>query len=358
MKILYLIHVDIKWIKQRPHFLAEELSKKNNLLAFYAFSFRRKNLCFSKNYFNYFPYLIFPFFFKNYLIRILNSIILKIFFKLVIIIFKPNYIWITSPFQFNFFFYSDQKKIVYDCMDNYQEFFKRKELKKEINNFEKNINSFAKNIFCSSYLLSKRFDKKKCIIINNAFSKDWINNLKIANKNLNKKDLNYKRVCLCYFGTLSHWIDYDLLKKLTKKFKFLKVKLIGPEEYLPSEIKLSNSFDLLKATSHHMIPDLMKDVDILIMPFILNKLTYSVDPVKLYEYILLGKLIIVPYYKELEKFSKFVEFYKSERDFNKILNNAIKSNFKVSYTKNDQKNFARLNSWENRADQINEILKS
>ena len=35
MNILYLMHVDWRWIKQRPHFLAEELSKRNYVYVLY-----------------------------------------------------------------------------------------------------------------------------------------------------------------------------------------------------------------------------------------------------------------------------------------------------------------------------------
>ena len=98
------MHIDKNWIKQRPQFIVEELSKKIDVLVFFAFSFKRKNLVKNKNLFTSYPYFILPFFFKSALIKKTNIFILKLFFKLVICIYKPNHIWITSPFQFDFFF--------------------------------------------------------------------------------------------------------------------------------------------------------------------------------------------------------------------------------------------------------------
>lgn len=43
-KILYLMHVDWGWIKQRPHIVAEKLAERNKLKVFYMFSRKRKNI--------------------------------------------------------------------------------------------------------------------------------------------------------------------------------------------------------------------------------------------------------------------------------------------------------------------------
>lgn len=348
------MHVDIRWIKQRPHFLAEQLSIDNDLLVLYAYSFIRKNLVNSSNKFNSFPFLIFPFFFKSKFIRRINSFILKIIFKLVIIFFKPKFIWISSPFQFNFFFKNDKKKIIYDCMDNFVDFFNDSIIKNEINILEKKIDKSARKIFCSSTLLFKKFDKDKTFVINNAYSEDW--SIRLRNYKLNNKILK-KNITICYFGTISNWIDFDLLLFVSRKYKFVKIKLIGPFENIPKEVNLSKSFQFIRSTNHENLLNQIMDVDIFIMPFILNNLILHVDPVKVYEYILLNKPIILPYYDELKKFSKFVKFYKNKSEFINLVDSLSKSSFQLDYSKKDMIKFLRSNSWENRAHQINNILK-
>jgi teichuronic acid biosynthesis glycosyltransferase TuaH len=357
MKILYLMHVDIKWIKQRPHFLAEEISKTNKLLLFYYFSYKRENLCSPNNKFNSYPYLLAPFFFKIYPIRALNSFLLKIFFKIVIIFYRPKYIWITSPFQYSFFFKKDKKKIIYDCMDYHREFFKGQTIRNEIDHLEKKIRFSVNKIICSSKNLSTRFNDKNTYIVNNAFSDEWRYILDKKKSLKSHKKSSIDNVILCYFGTLSNHINYTLLQAVTKKYKFITIRLIGPTEFVPEYVKLSKSIHIINSISHDKLVKIIEDVDIFFMPFVLNKLTISVDPVKLYEYILLGKPILSPYYSELDKFSKFVEFYKTEKDFMEILNKIIKSSFSVEHTKKEQQKFVSNNSWKNRCDQINKILK-
>ena len=49
MKILYLLHTDWNWIKQRSQFLAENLSYTNDMTVAYKFSFKRGSLVKNKS---------------------------------------------------------------------------------------------------------------------------------------------------------------------------------------------------------------------------------------------------------------------------------------------------------------------
>jgi hypothetical protein len=46
------------------------------------------------------------------------------------------------------------------------------------------------------------------------------------------------------------------------------------------------------------------------LPFRVDELTRAVDPVKLYEYVALGKPILASYWPALERFAPFVTFYR------------------------------------------------
>jgi hypothetical protein len=50
--------------------------------------------------------------------------------------------------------------------------------------------------------------------------------------------------------------------------------------------------------------------DALLLPFRVDELTRAVDPVKLYEYIALGKPILSAHWDGLERFAPFVTFYR------------------------------------------------
>ena len=65
----------------------------------------------------------------------------------------------------------------------------------------------------------------------------------------------------------------------------------------------------------------VRDVDILLLPFQVTELTRAVDPVKLYEYIALGRPVLAARYPELHQFASFVTFYDSINDLLERLRN-------------------------------------
>ena len=69
---------------------------------------------------------------------------------------------------------------------------------------------------------------------------------------------------------------------------------------------------------HKQLYEKTKDYDCLIMPFQINEIIRAVDPVKLYEYISLGKCVISVEYEEIKRFELFVYFYRTQEEYNCI----------------------------------------
>jgi glycosyltransferase involved in cell wall biosynthesis len=91
------------------------------------------------------------------------------------------------------------------------------------------------------------------------------------------------------------------------------------------------------------------------MPFKLNNLIESVDPVKFYEYINFNKDIISIYYKEIDRYSKYVYFYLDFETFKNAMSEMI-NNPSNKYSDEDRKEFLKVNTWERRAQQIKNII--
>ena len=84
------------------------------------------------------------------------------------------------------------------------------------------------------------------------------------------------------------------------------------------------------------------------MPFKLNELITSVDPVKLNEYINYNKPIISIYYDEIKRFSPFVSFYENKEDLNSLLESMIKNKFPKKYSDKQRIEFLESNTWDER----------
>ncbi len=355
MKILYLMHVDWNWIKQRPHFIAEELSNYYEIIVLYLYSYNRKNLANTKKYDNI---LTIPFF------RIPKSSSIKILKKIELIIQKNKICKIIKKYHIDCLYIPYPTfidiipkwftgKVLYDCMDRYSAFKSTITEQNLLKQKEGNLVARANHIFVSSQDLSNFIEqnykyenlKNKISIVRNAFNNEIIMNPEI---NLSKNE----EIVICYFGTISKWFDFDLIIKSLDEFSFIKYKIIGPIEVnAPSHPRIQ----YVGTVNHDKLYESTKDVDVFIMPFILNDIIKSVDPVKLYEYINFNKNIICLKYEEVERFEPFVYFYNNFEDFKAIIK-SIKENNTVKYTQTERVNFLQQNTWKERCNFIKSIL--
>jgi teichuronic acid biosynthesis glycosyltransferase TuaH len=349
-RILYLMHIDWRWIKQRPQFIAEGLSEKHRVFVLYIRN-RKLNLKY-----NYEPSLVhkLPLFHipKSYQITLLH-LIKKIYFKscisLIKHIFKPSMIWLTHPELLEYI--RDPKiPIIYDCMDDAVSLSFSPTHKRWIELLEANLLNRASIVFVSSQNLLniKVGDSNKpqnIILVRNAFDGNVLEN------NMHEVPKRIKTYKILYYGTIATWFDFDLLKSSLAKFNNIEYHLIGPIERIDSS-KIDKRIKLLHQLKHSDLMEYAKEFDILIMPFKVNDTVKAVDPVKLYEYINLNKFIISVYYPELKRYSRFVEFYRTYDEYFRILSNIEKNGIKIKYTNQDRIDFLSYNSWANRIDLI------
>ena len=355
--MLYLIHIDWSWIKQRPQFLSYELLEYFNLTLFFPKNYRSDNIVNSNipKFVNSFYKLPFQRFKNLSFFSFLNMlfILLQLSNKLK----KSEYIWLTSPEIYGIIKnkISKNHKLIYDCMDDILEFPNIKnnvKLSEEMYFYELGLISRADIVFSSSKYLKNtlidryKIDSNKIDVINNAISIKMLNN-KIANSRLLINSVD-KIKTITYIGTISKWFDFDLLLDCLNENQHIRFLLLGPKEVtIPCHDRLIYQ-GIIK---HNEVFSYMKSSDALIMPFIVNDLIKSVNPVKLYEYILSLKPIITCYYDEIDKFKDYVHYYKSpielKKLFVKLVNNELQSNELA-----ESINFLNENTWKSRGIEI------
>lgn len=356
-KVLYLIHVDWESIKQRPQFIAEGLSKYYEVHVFFPVSFltKFKRLIKNKKYSNLSinPILSLPFNTKIWPIHKLNETLWKLYFKFIIKKYNSEYIWITYPTLYGYIPSDTKSKIIYDCMDDVLS-FEHVPSKDKLLISEKKLISKSSVIFVSANSLADKLDKReKCkdkIVLNrNAFDG------KIFDLETNYLTDQKKTYKIGYVGSISYWFDFESLYYTLKKHKNIEYHLIGPMECI-SKIKTHERMKLYGPVNHKDLYSYTQNFDCLIMPFKLNELIASVDPVKLNEYINYNKPIISIYYDEIKRFSPFVSFYHTKEDLDMLLDNLIKQNFTKKYSNKQRIEFLRSNTWNERVKNIRKAL--
>jgi glycosyltransferase involved in cell wall biosynthesis len=168
--------------------------------------------------------------------------------------------------------------------------------------------------------------------------------------------INNGKINVCYYGALAKWFDYDLVKAIAKTNKY-NVILFG--------IKYDESFDekmgevenvyFMGPRDYKILKNYASLCDILTIPFLLNDITKSTSPVKIFEYMALHKPIVTTDMLECRKY-KSVLIGKDKKDFIKKLEEA--------YNKKDDKKYINLldkeaqeNDWSMKALAIIDTIK-
>lgn len=370
-KILYLMHVPWGWIKQRPHFFAELLSMDFDVDVFYKKStiVSKKDLLtsidnkyrnLSVKGFRYFPFEKIPV--LKYLHCEWINTFLLIFqlpsFK------KYDFIWVTSPLLYSVIriFCKKDSPIIYDCMDDVLEFpapKKNKILYNKLLNNEVRLLEISRNVISSAEYLKHKILKRSAVnrevvVVNNAIAlpdEHLIDDSKMVRI---KKELGNLSFILMYIGTISEWFDFDAILFSLENNPKTHVVLFGPTDIT---ISTHERVHYMGTIERKYIFTIMSFANVLIMPFKVNELIRSVNPVKIYEYIYAAKPVIVSKYEETEKFSKFVYTYITKEDFSTLISKLVIGQKACLTDKEEMKAFALANTWNSRYKLLRMLLQ-
>lgn len=366
--VLYIMHVPWGIIKQRPHFIAEELSSMYKVDVLHRVQhFNKKQLVTEvvkrNDNISFYEYDILPFDKIPIINCIKTTFINKLLLKRRIPCNKKyDAVWITSPYSYWYFKDLIPKDIplYYDCMDDLSEFpelsKKRKEL---IIRSEGLLLKRANHVFFSAEYLKNKIIQRynycgKYTIVNNAIEPPTSDNGYIPPKDIKEK-IDYIKGLnnpIVYIGTIALWFDFDNVIALLESNKDISVVLIGPSSI---EIPKHDRLCALGTVPRDSIFGIMDAAKALIMPFKVNELIKSVNPVKLYEYIYSGKPVVASRYNETEKFLPYVSLYNEKSELINIISDILNS--EVSNISREQREaFVLNNTWHSRALQIDEAI--
>jgi len=355
-RMLYICHVDWNWIKQRPHFLAERLADQFDIRVLYAYQNRHRDTLQKRAGEQITPYPLYrlPMAGRIPTIGAIADKLLKWQFVRHLNRHKPDCVFFTYPDQVNLLPKNYTGKVIYDCMDNHAEMQSLDHRKQQIQAQEKQLLTRADVVLVTSQrlmdVLVERYGEKhleKMILVRNGY-----NGALLAADSTESPTKDFFEIS--YFGTISHWFNFDFILKSLEEFPKLRYKIIGPAD---AQLPQADRIRYPGTVEHHKLFDAIKDTDCLIMPFRLNQIILAVDPVKLYEYINFNKNILTVRYDEIERFSPFVHFYTDYESFRNQIQAMMEDNT-LKYTSQQREEFLWENSWDARVQTIVSAIDS
>jgi glycosyltransferase involved in cell wall biosynthesis len=276
--------------------------------------------------------------------------------------FRPDTIWVTHPSLMDSIPRRLTKcPIFYDCMDDALAMASDENETAQLAQLEQRLVRCSTRILCSSaYLgevLAHRYTcdvREKLSVVRNAVSTKFLAS-SFGTRDQTKPIAG--RCCkIAYFGTVAEWLDLDILLTCLAHRPNVEFHLIGPATLAspPRHERLHYH----GAIPHDTLWEYVDQFDAFLVPFQVTPLIRAVDPVKLYEYLALGKEVISVQYPEIDRFGEFVHFYKTRSEFIQLVGDLAAGKLRDKNRPEVTRAFLEGNTWQTRVAQVCELLYS
>ena len=308
-----------------------------------------------------FPLLPFGYYFRNINTinqRIILASIRKIFKK---IRFRNPILWIYPPSAVDLIDKLGEKLVLYHCIADFTNEKKNHLRTKTILSMEKELVKRSDIVLTLTESLRERHMHKN---VNTYLFPSAVDDrlfLSFLNRDIEEpKDIRgIKKPRIGLVGYLdARIIDTELLCFLADRYPEWSVILIGPRFRYFSKFKSltkRNNVYFLGEKENYRVPLYIKNLDVCIIPYVINEFTNNISPLKLYEYLALGKPVISTKLEEVQKFKDIIKVSDDTEDFIKNISLALKE--KDVEIVNKRLDFARENSWTERLRYVSELIE-
>jgi len=172
-----------------------------------------------------------------------------------------------------------------------------------------------------------------------------------------RRIVDKKRPVIGYYGALAKWIDYALINELALSRRDIEVVLIGMDyDGSVKRLEKRDNIHYLGTQPYDILPKYGIWFDVAIIPFVEGDIADTTSPLKLFEYMALGKPIVTTNMKECRRYESVLSAG-SNKEFMEMIDRAL-------ILRNDEKYLrildreARENTWLARAEMLDNILQS
>ncbi|SMF53491.1 glycoside hydrolase family 99-like domain-containing protein [Paenibacillus barengoltzii] len=165
------------------------------------------------------------------------------------------------------------------------------------------------------------------------------------------------KVIIGYHGALAQWIDYDLLKKLASddRFALLLIGHVHDDHLSNSGLLDMENVHFIGSKPYSELSRYSLFYDIAILPFVVNEITESVSPVKIFEYMAQQKPVVTYALPECLKYKSCLIAH-NQQEFIEKIEQALELRFDQSYCQLLKKE-ALENTWESITRQTIDLVR-
>jgi len=170
---------------------------------------------------------------------------------------------------------------------------------------------------------------------------------------------NIKKPIVGYVGAIERRIDYDLIKSVTAQNPHVSFVFVGPQhrEHIPDWFYNTKNIHIVESIPYNEVVQMIYGFDVCMIPFKKDDISATIFPLKLFEYLGLGKPVIcTDFNMDLTEFSgsEVVAYVKDSTTFSDAINQYMVE--KDLILKEKRIEVALQNTWQDRVNRISEIL--
>ena len=313
----------------------------------------RKNLWIIK------PPLLLPGRYYSFTINRINQNILVKFFKhqtKVFSISKPV-LWVYPPHSGPLVGCFNESLSVYHCIDRFLAGSKGRK-RKVIEKQEKQLLDDVDIIFTHSSGIKSLFESisdKPINLIPSAADVEFLQ----SNHQIHAILKSIPAPRLGIVGTFDVRIDSDLILEIAlshPEWQLIMVGRIRPGFSNLKELKNLQNVHILGQYSFSELPLIMNGMDAFLAPYILSENTEYINPLKVYEYLAIGKPTICVSLPEIRYLNGLIEIASSRKEFISRISSALETDNELKQL--ERRKVSLEHSWDQRVDSMWNILQT
>jgi glycosyltransferase involved in cell wall biosynthesis len=313
---------------------------------------------YNQNLWIYTPF-IFPFSNISQGIQKINVIISCFFLKKMLkkLRFDKYVLWFYDPEGVFYLDLLSPFMSCYDCVDDYSKMpsYKSDKKKNRLIRMENELVRRCNFVFTTSEILYR----KKIKFNNNTFLVENVGDFQHFNKALKKLSKlpveleKLPKPIIGFVGALdSYKVDYDLIKFIAGEKPEWSIVLIGDNmgSHNVANLKNYGNIILLGRKEYKLLPEYTVHFDVCIIPYVLNEYTKCVFPIKLFEFLSVGKPVVSTALPSIIKYNNIISIAKSYEQFVELIEKSLNENSEEKM--NDRITLSKNNTWESRATKL------
>lgn len=159
-----------------------------------------------------------------------------------------------------------------------------------------------------------------------------------------------------YIGTLDFRFDIDIMEYAIKELPQVLFEFTGYllNQNIKERLSVYKNVTFFKSVKPHEVPKLLSKYDLGIIPYKMDEVNKNIYPLKINEYLAVGVPVVMTAFANLTDFKSMVKSAENKKLFKSHIENELQNDNDSLIVERIE--FAKLNSWENRALEFENVL--